>query len=579
MALAVAIAAGMTVDMNVGRGAFTGGQKMPVDSYGTGKGESMQHEYLRNFARRMKHIGRYALLIGNSGQKAIWKNYGFTEEAQQLTMVIAAMLFVMEKSLRYENCTLDDITVYLDDLNTQYFHKPMSYEDCRQLGDFIINTVLCNDGIPMYYQAYDFETMAEQKLHISYISNKVVYLENEVRRTSYELTDEGYDFLLGTLEIEDNMKLTIQEMVFQLHMEKQSYDKALDDIRQMFARMRGQVQKIQDAMRRIRRNALSYNVEDYETIMQGDLDTIAEIRQKLQGYRQTVRKRIAEIDQLRETGQEIENVAKLDDLQEIDRYLKLALEEYQKIMHNHYDLKFLYREELENMAAMSLVQRYSLRTEIFDKVMQNPQALEKLDYLLRPLFNQPPGKQFDLWLALVPQRRRVANEEEASTETLDFDEEAWLREQEAKRQAKNQRYEASLRCILQAANPTGHITLREIQQLIEKGDLPLHELIPNISVFKEIMIELIRQNILEIAKLRQEQASFLQDENDSFSLSRCILKLLYENEQWKHIGRIVVARIPAAPPVVFTGILTEQGEKRKIVCSDVDIYLEAGDEA
>ena len=256
----------------------------------------MQYDFLEQFSRRIKNIAKYAVLLSNSSQKAIWKNYGFAEEYQQLTVLLAVMLFIMEKSLRDDDCTMDDISSFLDELNTQYFHRDMSMEDCRILGDFLINTVLSNDGIPMYYQAYDFETLSIEKMHVSYLSNKIIYDENNIRRTSYKLTDMGYDFILGTLEIEDNLKLSVQEMVFQLHMDKQNYSKALNDIKQMFARMRGQAERIQDAMYRIRRNPLNYNVEDYGSVLQGDLDTISEIRGKLQLYRNKIQEIIGEID-------------------------------------------------------------------------------------------------------------------------------------------------------------------------------------------------------------------------------------------------------------------------------------------
>ena len=51
------------------------------------------------------------------------------------------------------------------------------------------------------------------------------------------------------------MKLTIHEMVFQMHLEKQSYDKAVDEIKNVFNLLRVQLQKIQEAMGTIRRNA------------------------------------------------------------------------------------------------------------------------------------------------------------------------------------------------------------------------------------------------------------------------------------------------------------------------------------
>lgn len=539
----------------------------------------MQYDFLKNFSRRIQNIAKYALLLSNSGQKAIWKNYGFNDEAQQLTILISTMLFVMEKSSRRENCIMDDIASFIDNININYIHSPMSYEDCRQLADFIINTVLSNDGVPMFYQTFDFESMTYKKVNISYVSNRIVYLENDIRRTSYELTDTGYDFLLGTLEIEDNMKLTVQEMIFRLHMEKQSYDKALDDIRQMFARMRGQVQRIQDAMHKIRRNALTYSIDDYDNILQGDLDTIKDIRKKLNEYRDTVKARIEEIKKMKEDDIEFEENNAIRDLKEIEIYLGMALDEYQMIMNNHYDLKFLYEEELKNISAMSLVHRYSLRTEIFDKIMQDVSVLDKMDYLLRPLFNKSLKKSFVMEKVFLPQQRRNSIDETGSVESIDFDEEAWEKEQEAKRQAKNKCYEDSLYCILGAAIPKGHTTLSEICDMVQRGIIDCSVLIPSISVFKELMVELIRQGSVDVAILRQEKAKFIQDESDNFSLNNTVLRLLDKNISWQFINKLIVSRIPAAKTVVFSEVVSENGVVKKILCSDVDIIIEAGEKS
>lgn len=208
----------------------------------------MQYDFLKQFPKRMKHVGMYALLIQNSMQKQIWKQYGLINLDEQLNMIFSVMLYIMEQSLKEEVCTIDDISTYIDDINVNYLGKNMSYEDCRNLGDFIINVVLCNEGKEMYFDCFDYENKAYKNENIRYVANKIVYLDSDMKRTSYYLTDDGYNLLLSTLEIENNMKLTIHEMIFKMQLEKQSYDKALDEIKNVFNQLRIQLQKIQEAM-------------------------------------------------------------------------------------------------------------------------------------------------------------------------------------------------------------------------------------------------------------------------------------------------------------------------------------------
>ena len=214
----------------------------------------MQYEFLKNFPQRMKNVGLYAVLIQNSMQKTSWKQFGFAKFDEQMNLIFAVMLYIMEQSLKEENCTMDDIGAYIDTINSRYLHKEISYEDSRKLGDFIVNVILSNEGRAMYFDGYDFDQNDYHIMHISYVANRIVYLDQEVRRTSYYLTDDGYNLILSTLEIENNMKLTIHEMIFQMHLEKQSYDKAVDEIKNVFNLMRIQLQKIQEAMGKNFRN-------------------------------------------------------------------------------------------------------------------------------------------------------------------------------------------------------------------------------------------------------------------------------------------------------------------------------------
>lgn len=333
----------------------------------------MQYEFLKQFPKRMKHVGMYGLLMQNSAQKQIWKNYGFMKVDEQLNLIFSLMLYIMEQSLKEENCTMDDVGAFLDYLNTTYFHKSISYEECKKIGDFIINVILSNEGKAMYFDGYDFEQRAYKIMNISYIANKVVYVDSDLKRTSYYLTDDGYNLLLSTLEIENNMKLTVQEIIFRLHLEKQSYDKAVDDIKNVFNLLRIQLQKIQEAMLRVRRNALNYSVADYKVLLEENMETIDATKQKFKNYRETVRKRAQELEEQNINVKKLseEDEEKLNNLRIIESYLNQGIDEHQKILNSHFDLKILYGKELELLAQMSLIQRFSLRTELYDKILED----------------------------------------------------------------------------------------------------------------------------------------------------------------------------------------------------------------
>lgn len=530
----------------------------------------MQYEFLKHFPRRMKHVGMYALLIENSIQKTTWKQYGFVKADEQINLIFAVLLYIMEQSLREENCTMDDIGACIDNMNIQHFKKDMTYDDCRKLGDFIVNVILSNEGRAMYFDGFDFDQNAYHNMHISYVANRIVYVDQELRRTSYYLTEDGYNLLLSTLEIENNMKLTVHEMIFQMHLEKQSYDKAVDEIKNVFNMMRIQLQKIQEAMSRIRRNALSYSVKDYEEILLENLDTIGDTKQKFQNYRDMVKSRAKELEEENINVKRLskKEEEKLANLREIEKYLNQTIDEHQRILNSHFDLKEVYTKELEALSQMSLIRRFSLRTELYDKVLESPCALKELDFFLRPLFNRDIGKIYNINKAFELQKPVRKKEEKDTMEDLDFDEEQWQAEQERLRAEKLQKYEDCLNYLIEMADRQGEISLKTLKEQAEQD-----RLIPNVEIFREIMVELIKNQVIDVLLLQKERSEFIQDRQAEFQLNEMVLYLIEEKTKLKGIQRIETYRLESQDTVVFESVQNENGERKDIRCSDVMIRI------
>ena len=537
--------------------------------------EKMQYEFLKKFPRRMKNVGLYAVIIQNSSQKLSWKQYGFTKFDEQINLLFEVLLYIMEQSLKEEKCTMDDIATYIDTINVQYLRKDISYEQCHQLGDFIVNTVLSNEGRPMYFGGYEFEKNEYEAMHISYVANKIVYVENEVRRTSYYLTDDGYNLLLSTLEIEDNMKFNIHEIIFRLHLEKQSYDKAVNDIKNVFNLMRIQFQRVQEAMRQIRRNALSYSVDEYEEVLVGNLNTITDTKKKFQEYKTVIQERVKDLE---EENINIRKLSKkeqqdLNNLRVIEEYLTRVLDEHQKILNSHFDLKILYTEELERLSQARLIQRFSMRRDLYDKVLKQADTLENMDMFLRPLFNRNPEKIYNLNKAFSYEKSVNAGMEKDTEEEVDFDEEAFRREKEEKLQKKLLVYEKSLQYLLEKASVTGEVSLGQLKDRLDIYPEEKEIFIPNVDVFKEIMVELIRNRTIDIATLKKERREYIQEQPDGSQLNEMILKLVEEQPENNDITSIEVERLENEEAITFSEIKDEENRRKTIRCSNVLIRL------
>lgn len=535
----------------------------------------MQYEFLNQFPKRMKHVGRYALLFANSSQKTIWKQYGFATLDEQVNVIFAVMLYVMEQSLKEEKCTIDDIGAYLDNLNMRYFDKGMGYEDCRKLGDFVVNVVLSNEGKAMYFDGYDFGQRAYRTMNVSYVANRIAYVDSEVRRTSYYLTEDGYNLLLSTLEIENNMKLTIHEMIFKMHLEKQSYDKAVDEIKNVFNLLRIQLQRIEEAMGRIRRNALNYTVAEYESVLEENLETISDTKQKFQNYRELVKSRKRELEEMdlnvrKLDGKEEE---KLKNLGIIENYLNRTIDEHQKILSSHFDLKSLYTNELELLSQMSFIRRFSIRSELYERILEEPGGLGQLDIFLRPLFGNTPDKVYNLKRSMELQRPLRKKGAEEAEERMEFGDDAWMEEWERQRREKLEKYEGSLGFLLQQAyaSENGEVSLEELKSSAAEDGAALARLIPNVQIFKEIMVELLRNEEMDIDSLREERRKYIHEASGGFQLNEMLLSLM-DDLQLK-IKKIDVHRMEDGKVVAFEDVEDETGGRKRICCSNVLIRV------
>ncbi|MDE7324297.1 MAG: hypothetical protein K2N73_16610 [Lachnospiraceae bacterium] len=540
----------------------------------------MQYEFLKQFSKRMKHVGMYALLLQNSMAKTTWRQYGFMKADEQVNMIFAVMLYIMEQSLREESCTMDDIGAYMDNLNAGCFHKNMSYDDCKKLGDFVVNVILSNEGRAMYFEGYDFDSRAYKSMNISYIANRVIYVDEGVKRTSYYLTEDGYNLMLSTLEIENNMKLTIHEMIFKMHLEKQSYDKAVDEIKNVFNFMRIQLQKIEEAMLRVRRNALSYSVADYEALMLENMATIGDTKEKFTGYREMVRLRASELEQQNINVRKLDarEEEKLENLRIIERYLNRTLDEHQKILNLHFDLKLLYDRELQSLAQMSLIQRFSIRTELYDKILGQPQYLENIGLFFRPLFHQQIPKIYNLNKCMELQRPVRKKAEEDTTELLDFDEKQWQDELDRKKREKLKKYESSLAFIIDAALKKGSLSMAELKELLDEDAQAREICIPSIDVFKEIMVELIKNREICIETLQKEKSEFITEQANDFQLNDMLLALTESGagRNRRRIQKILTERANDGTVVAFENVLDDFGNERTIRCTNVVIRVELG---
>lgn len=522
---------------------------------------------------RMKKIGAYALLFRNSIAKGTWKKYGFEEGYEQDNLIFSILLFIMEQSLKEEICTIDHIAAFIDEVNNIHFKKQITYEQCKDLGEYIVNAILCNEGNAMYFKAYNFKEGNYKDINISFIKNKMEYIDG-VRRASYSLTEDGYSLLLSTLEIEENLKITIHEIVFKMHLEKASYDKAADDIKNIFNMLRIRVQSMEDAIRKIRENPLAYTNQDYKAMMEGNLDILNDTKKQFVIHKEMVNEKINEFIEhdihIKELNKEEEE--NLNNLKIIENYLSRTIDEDQRVLKKHFDLKDVYGRELENISKMSLIERFNFRTEVYNRILDNIEKLDDIDIFLRPLFKRQPKKIYNINKALEYQKTIRKNEIEEDEEIPFYENE--LMEAENKRKLERiEKYKGVIEVLLELVIGRDKISLGEINSLIQESQILRNTLIPTVEIFREVIIEMLKNRIIDIAEIREERKNFVESSEIEFQLNKSILEIIDANDNFKKISKITVERLMDNKDVKLEGLLNENGDVKNFICSDISIEI------
>ncbi len=312
--------------------------------------------------------------------------------------------------------------------------------------------------------------------------------------------------------------------------------------------------------------------------MDENLSSLETTKNKFDSYKNHVRERIAEFEE-----QDI-NIKKLDEeehdnlnyLKTIELYLSRSIEEQQKLLIAHFDLKDVYAKELEDLSQMSLIKRFNIRKDMYDLVFEDAGKLKDIHYFFAPLFRKKVKKTYNINKSLQYQKTIRKKDLEDDEEMLSFDEEEWEAEQLRIRKEKLDKYKHSLQVILRLANERGGISLHEISAIVsEERDL-LETLIPTVEIFREIVIELLKSKSVDVQELREEKAQYTDDLAPQFQLNETILNIVEESPDLRDITYVTVSKLSGKEKVKFRELASKDGTVRVVTCSDILFEVKRG---
>ena len=148
-----------------------------------------------------------------------------------------------------------------------------------------------------------------------------------------------------------------------------------------------------------------------------------------------------------------------------------------------------------------------------------------------------------------------------------------------RRQEKTAKYEGSLKLLLQAAlgSDNGEISLETLREQIlaqepgQDAEMLIHTLLPNVQIFKEIMVELLKGREIHMEVLREERRNYISEASGGFQLNEMLLNLA--DTYGLRMRKVEAYRIEDGKVVTFEHVPDETGRQKTICCSNVLIRV------
>ena len=218
---------------------------------------------------------------------------------------------------------------------------------------------------------------------------------------------------------------------------------------------------------------------------------------------------------------------------------------------------------------MALIERFDIKKNLYDKILENPQLLENIHIFLNPLFSKKPNKIYNINKAFTFQTVIKNGQEEEDEQLEEINEEY---EEEIKTKKKRERLEKCNRIIsiiMENALPKERITLAELLDLTDDNEALKREFVPTVEIFKEVLVEMIKARNIDISELRQEKKTFIDSGEIEFQLNNSILDIIDENIEFKNIKYISINKIERNSEVKIKNVIDENGNYKNLICSDL----------
>ncbi|HBW34764.1 hypothetical protein [Desulfosporosinus sp. BICA1-9] len=479
-------------------------------------------EFLDGFEQRMKLVAAIDSIINRGNRKMEFER--LFEPGQLDNIILSVLVFIMERTLTEdEDCTMESIANFVAQILPDYSLN-LTSDIHRKLTEYIIKDILQNGGEARYYPVMKYGQGMEQ-LRIRLIDDKLID-DQRGYVLNYQLTDQGYDLLFRTKEVEQEISFTIEELKLRELIKRKNYKKAIGQSANLVQMIRQKKNDIRQFVQKVRENIYDVNIEEFERLVSSTYTLLEEeygMMNEIRGMIVLSEERLKEEENTRGALDEQMTKAR-SEIAVIRRNINLTIGEQKELILERLSLSRIYKETIADSFALSRARYYDLEQVILKPLEQcEENKVPYLWQLLNPLFKPNPDRTLNL-LTLFERQARLKQEEEGSQSIVV---EELGEDKELLRISKlNDSNIEFIRSLLEFAHRKREsFRFSEFFQDLETQQNIFKELTIDDLIFKT-MLKLYDLQVIDIKKWKTQQEDVVANATGELDVSYCLYRIM-----------------------------------------------------
>lgn len=512
------------------------------------------YDFLNNFHKRMEKLSYSFLIDHKVSTLTAFKDYFSSLEL--INLVYSLMCFVLDRSLKDEECTLTNMASLLEELAAKYYDRPLTEPEASEITRFIVYKILRNDGKPFIFTTIDYATGQQKVFDFHLLQQKTSKVDNN--KSNFMLTQEGYRLILGALEVDEKTQIDINQMILELSLKKKNFSQGLLAVENLNNLITAQINVINNFIYRTRENIFSIEQKSFENNFIKNIQVLKEQNKKFDELKEII---IIEEDRLSKSEGEItkENYESLKQLGRIKELLTAISYRAGELINRHFHFKEEYKLALEEASFYYNNKRINLKEDLITPIEKDASGLGSLYKLFNPLFRASVPKRFNINYMFNEQKLYAKEDEEDEIFISDDD---GPDPELITRQNNKEQYRGIISSLLAFLVDKRSTDLDSLVNYYHDHNVAGYaKLVPTVRKFSEVFIELLRIGTIDVEEMLREQENAYDNDEIEFDLRKLLVDEINEKYRFLTLKSMVFIKAGDRAKITVTEQRAEGAEE------------------